>query len=111
MAEEEYIPQLDGPATVILSELILVKLREGRGQPLFDLARERHTSVLPVDGNKLCKFIGTLEDACERLRHRRTVRLMTRHFADEQKRRVRQLHLLASLNGKCSPLLGRNLRH
>src|ERR1700733_5582731 len=111
MTKKEYIPQLDRPTTVVLGELIFVKLREGRSQPLLHLSRERHTSVLPVDGNKLCEFIGTLEDACERLRHRRTVRLMTRHFADDQKRRVTQLHLLARLNGKGSHLLGPNLRH
>jgi hypothetical protein len=36
---------------------------------------------------------------------------MTRHLADEEKRRVTQLHLLAGLGGKRSDLLGRDLGH
>ena len=103
MAEEEHIPQLDGPATIVLGELVLIKLREGCRQPLLHLTGEWHTPVLPVDGNEFGELIGTLDHASERLRHRRAVRFVTRHFADEQKRRVAQLHLLAGLDGKRRP--------
>ena len=47
----------------ILGELVLIKLWEHRSQPLLRLAGERHAPVLPVDGDKLGKFVGTLDDA------------------------------------------------
>ncbi len=36
---------------------------------------------------------------------------VTRHFTNQQQRRVTQLHALASLHGQRSDLLGRNLRN
>src|SRR5581483_6567990 len=111
VAEEKHVPQFDGPATVILGELVFIKLRESCRESLLHLTGERHTPVLPVHGNELSELVSTLDHASERFRHRRAVRLVARHFADEQKRRVAQLHLLAGLDSKRSHLVGRNLGH
>src|SRR5438128_7178648 len=96
MAEEEHVPQLDGPAAIVLGELVLIKLRKRRCQSLLDLARERYTPVLPVDSDKLGELVGTLDDTRKRLRNRRTVSLLARHLADKQERCMTQLHLLTS---------------
>src|SRR5262249_53890157 len=94
VAEEEHVAQLDGPAAIVLGELILIELRERGRESLLHLAGERHATVLPVDGDELGEFVGTLDDAGERLRNRRAVRLVARHLANKQKRRMTQLHLL-----------------
>ena len=39
------------------------------------------------------------------------MRLVTRHLAHQQQRRMTQLHLLARLDGERGHLLGRNLGH
>ncbi len=109
MAEEEHVPQLDRPAAVVLGELILIKLRKRCRQALLHLTRKRHTSVLPVNGDELGELVGTLDDAGKCLRHEGAVRLVASHLADKQKRRVTQLHPLASFNGKRSHLLGLDL--
>src|SRR5229473_4892406 len=82
-----------------------------RFHSLLDLARERYTPVLPVDGDKLGELVGTLDDTRKRLRNRRTVSLLARHLTDKQERCMTQLHLLTSLDGKRGHLLGRDLRH
>src|SRR5436190_14974008 len=109
--QEEPFPQLDGPAAIVLGELVLIKLRKRRCQSLLDLARERYTPVLPVDSDKLGELVGTLDDTRKRLRNRRTVSLLARHLADKQERCMTQLHLLTSLDGKRGHLLGRDLRY
>jgi len=61
--------------------------------------------------DELGEFVSALDDTSKRLRDRRPVRLVTRHLADKQEWRMAQLHLLASLDGKCGNLFGRDLRH
>ena len=61
--------------------------------------------------DELTEFVRPLDDACERLGNRSAMGLVARHLADEQKRRVAQLHLLASLDGERRHLLGCDLWH
>ena len=93
MAEEEHISQFDQSVAIVLGELILIKLLESCRQPLFHLVRQRYAPVLPVHRNELGEFVGALDDACECLRNRPTVRLVSGHLADEQKRRAFTLPL------------------
>src|SRR5215469_18884352 len=81
VAEEEHIPQLDGPATIVLGELVLIKLRESCRKPLLHLTGEWHTPVLPVHGNEFGELICTLDHTSKRLRYRGAVRFVARHFA------------------------------
>ena len=111
MREEEHVPQLDRPAAIVLGELVLIKLREGRRQSLLHLAGERRLAVLPVNGNELGEFVGALDDASERLRNQSAMRLVASHLADKQQWHMAQLHLLARLYRQPRDLLNRNLRH
>jgi hypothetical protein len=102
VAEEEHVPQLDRPAAVVLGELILIKLRERRRQTLLHLTGKRHAPVLPVNGDELGEFVGTLDDLGKRLRHQGAVRLVASHLANKQKRRMTQLHLLPALDASAA---------
>jgi hypothetical protein len=110
MAAEEDVAQLDGPAAIVLGQLVLVEL-EGCRQPLLHLAGERHSPVLPVDGNKLGEFVRTLDDASERLGNQSPVRLVPRHLAHKRQWGVTQLHLLAGLDRERRHSLRGDLRH
>ena len=68
MAEEEYVAQPSPGRTIVLGERVLVELGEGGSQPLLHLPRQRHASLLPVDGDELGELIGTLNDAPQGLR-------------------------------------------
>src|SRR6266700_1131424 len=111
MAEEEHVPQLDGPAAIVLGELVLIKLRKRRCQSLLDLARERYTPVLPVDSDKRGELVGTLDDTCKRLRNQRTVKLVARQLADKHHLCMTQHDLVMSLDDKRGHHLGLDLRY
>ena len=111
MTQKQDIAQLDRPAPVVLGQSVLIKLRESRGQSLLHLSRERNPPVLPVDGHKLGQLVGALDHALQRLRHHRTMRLVTRHLPHQQQRRVTQLHLLARFHRTRRHLLSSNLRY
>ncbi len=55
------------------------------------------------------EFVGTLDDALERLGHERAMGLVTGHLAHQEQRSVTQLHLLARLDGECRDTLRGNL--
>src|SRR5208282_6367661 len=65
--------------------------------------------VLPVNGDELRDFVGTLDDLGKRLRHESAVRLVAGHLADKQKRRMTQLHTLAGFDCQSRHLLSRDL--
>src|SRR5262249_20870766 len=109
VAEEQHVAQLDRPATVILGELVLIKLWECRRESLLYLAGKRHTSILPVNGNELGEFVSTLDNGRERVAHQMTLRLLPRHLADNQKWCMTQLHSSTSLDSKRGHLFRHDL--
>jgi hypothetical protein len=109
VAQEEHVTQLDGSAAIVLGELILVELGEGRRQSLLHLAGERHAPVLPVDCDKLCELVGALDNGGKRICHQMTMCLVARHLADQQQGRVTQLHPRARFDGQRRHLLTRDL--
>src|SRR5579871_2209352 len=109
VGEKQHIAQLDGSAAIVLRQSVLIELGESSRQPLLHLSRERHTPILPVDGDKLSKFVGTLDDLRERLGNEAAMSGMTRHLPHEQQRSMAQLHLCASLDGERGHFFGPNL--
>src|SRR4029077_9805152 len=101
--------QLDGPAAVVLRELVLVELRKSCGQPLLHLARQRHAPVLPIDGDELAQLVGKLDDALKRVGNQTAMGLVTGHLAHQEQRCVTKLHLLARLDRERSNALGLDL--
>ncbi len=109
--QEQNIAQLHGSGAVVLRQSVLVELGERRGQSLLHLRRQRRAPAGPVDGDELGELVGTLNDRRQRLGHQRAMRLVPRHLADQQQRRVTQLHLLARLDRQSRNLLRLDLRH
>src|SRR5579864_794366 len=109
VSQEQHVTEFDRSAAIVLRERVGIELREGRSQPLLHLSGERHATVLPVDGDELGELVGTLDHTRQRLGHQSSMRGVTRHLTHEQKRRVTQLHLLASFDGERSHILSRDL--
>jgi hypothetical protein len=111
MREEENVAQTYDSCAIILSKRVLVELAERGSQALLHLRRKRLTPAGPVNGNELRKLVGTLNDLCQSLGYKCTMRGETGHLAHQQQRGVAQLHPFAGLDCQRCHTLGGNLRH
>ncbi len=108
MHQEQDVPDPHRTVAIVLRELIGVELGERPRQALLDLRRDGLTLALlarperirPVDRKQLGHLVGTLDHAGQRVRHQPTMRLVPRHLAQHQQRRMPQLHHLAGLDGE-----------
>ena len=119
MHQEQYVPDSDRAVAIVLGELIGVELRHRARQALLDLRRDRlplallHRSqrVGPVDREQLGHFVGTLNDAHQRIGDQPAMRGVARHFPQHEQRRVAQLHVLARGYRERGDALGLDARH
>ena len=83
VTEEHHIPKPDHARPVVLGQRILIELRERSRETLLHLSRQRRTSILPVDRDKLGQLICTLDHTSHGFGNQGTVRRMTRHLAHQ----------------------------
>src|SRR5215472_909828 len=117
--EEQHVPDPHRAVAVVLRELIGVELGKCPRQALLDLRRDGLPLALllgtervgPVDRKQLRHLVGTLDHPLQRVGDEGAVLLVPRHLADDEQRRMPQLHHLARLDGECRDPLGVDLRH
>ena len=110
MAEEEHVAQPHDSGAIVLGERVGVELRKCGTEALLHLAGERNAPLGPVDGHELRQLVGTLNHARQRIREESAMRRVTRHLADEEERRVAQLHRLTRFEGQRGDLRRVHLR-
>jgi hypothetical protein len=71
----------------------------------------RAERIRPVDREQLGHLVGTLDHLGKRVGDEGAVLFVPRHFADDEQRRVPQLHHLARLDRELRDARGRDLRH
>src|SRR5271157_1733184 len=110
--EEHYVAQLDVLVAIVLRKLVLGELVECCRKSLLYLLRERALTAaqLVVDRHELSDFVGTLNDASERIPNEFLVLLGSQgHFINDEQWCVTKLLLFTSLDRQLCALLRRNL--
>ena len=106
--QEQDVAEPHRAVAVVLGELVGVELGERPRQALLDLRRDRLTLALllraervrPVDREELGQLVRPLDHARQRVGDQPAMRLVARHLAHDEKRRMAELHLLARLDGE-----------
>src|SRR5207302_1147168 len=107
VAEEQHVAELHDRFTelhdrftVILRELVGVELRERPRQPALHARGKRLLLLLPVERDELAEFVGALDHALECFGYERARALAARELANQEERRMAELHLVTRFAGE-----------